>query len=202
VFELPAGASTIVALANFTGPNGNAPLGNLIADSHGNLFGTTNIGGAHGDGTVFELPAGSSTPITLVDFDGSNGEFPEAGLIADSHGNLFGTTPGGGANNSGDIFELARTNIAGDFDGNDIVDQVDYGLWRRTFGSTTNLAADGNDNGVIDAADYTVWRDHVGQVAGSGADARTNTAVPEPATPVLLLVATVTLWLRRRASVP
>ena len=57
------------------------------------------------DGTVFEIvkTAGgyASTPTTLVSFNGTNGERPEGGLIADSNGDLFGTT-----------FEAARTTMA------------------------------------------------------------------------------------------
>ena len=67
----------------------------LIADASGNLYGTTDSGGADGDGSVFELvrdptsPTGySSTPTTLVSFDGpGNGSGPLGGLIADASGN-------------------------------------------------------------------------------------------------------------------
>jgi hypothetical protein len=48
-------ASTPIILASFDGTNGAAPAGDLIADANGDLFGTTNIGGAYGYGTVFEI---------------------------------------------------------------------------------------------------------------------------------------------------
>ena len=52
----------------------------------------------------------ASTPTTLVNFDGANGEAPVAGLIADANGDLFGTTRTvGGANNVGTVFEIAKT---------------------------------------------------------------------------------------------
>ena len=70
------------------------PLAGLVEDSSGNLFGTTDDGGASGDGTVFELQPGSGTITTLASFNGTNGANPEAGLIEDSSGNLFGTTDG------------------------------------------------------------------------------------------------------------
>jgi uncharacterized repeat protein (TIGR03803 family) len=89
----------------------------LIADADGNLFGTTVFGGANGGGTVFEIAktaAGdASTPKSLVSFcalaNCTDGQRPEAGLIADADGNLFGTTVFGGANGGGTVFEIAKT---------------------------------------------------------------------------------------------
>ena len=80
------------------------PHGSLIADANGDLFGTTESGGASGDGTVFEIvnngtlsaPSYASTPTILVSFNGSNGAYPLGSLIADANGDLFGTTSGGG----------------------------------------------------------------------------------------------------------
>jgi uncharacterized repeat protein (TIGR03803 family) len=66
--------------------------------------------GSNAFGTVFEIAktaAGyASTPTTLVSFNGTNGAFPEAGLIADANGNLFGTAAGGGAYGLGTVFEI------------------------------------------------------------------------------------------------
>jgi hypothetical protein len=44
----------LTTLVSFNGTDGNNPLGSLIADAHGDLFGTTLYGGAYGDGRVFE----------------------------------------------------------------------------------------------------------------------------------------------------
>ncbi|MEM9914361.1 MAG: family 10 glycosylhydrolase [Planctomycetota bacterium] len=72
--------------------------------------------------------------------------------------------------------------LAGDYNGNGVVDAADYTVWADNFGSTLNLAADGNGDGVIDAADYTIWADNFGVSAGaSGA----TTLVPEPNTALL-----------------
>src|SRR5262249_47354629 len=64
----------------------------------GNLFGTTFVGGANNGGTVFEIvktAAGySSTPITLVNFNGTNRLKPQGSLITEPNGNLFGTPSG------------------------------------------------------------------------------------------------------------
>ena len=103
------------------GSDGAYPEAGLIADSNGNLYGTTRAGGASGVGTVFELmrPAtagGAWTETVLHAFTGgSDGAHPEAGLIADSKGNLYGTTAGGGGSGfgSGTVFELMPPATAG-----------------------------------------------------------------------------------------
>ena len=88
-------------------------MGGLIADSNGNLFGTTFGGGANGDGTVFEIvktPTGyAATPTTLVSFTDTNGALPDGSLIADSNGDLLGTTQSRGSPNDGTVFEIAKT---------------------------------------------------------------------------------------------
>jgi uncharacterized repeat protein (TIGR03803 family) len=98
---------SIITLASFDGTHGQTPLGGLIMDAGGNLYGTTEYGGASSDGTVFELAAGSGTITTLASFDGTNGSQPRAGLVMDGSGNLYGTTWGGGAHSLGTVFELA-----------------------------------------------------------------------------------------------
>jgi uncharacterized repeat protein (TIGR03803 family) len=78
-------ASTPTVLARFNGTNGANPVGGLITDAAGDLFGTTYYGGANGDGTVFEIAKASgsyaSTPTTLVSFNYTDGAYPVAGLI-------------------------------------------------------------------------------------------------------------------------
>jgi uncharacterized repeat protein (TIGR03803 family) len=108
VFEVAKGSGTITTLASFNGANGELPVGGLIMDSSGNLYGTTYEGGASGDGTVFELASGSSTITALVSFNGTNGQHPEGDLILNSSGNLYGTTEYGGASSDGTVFELAK----------------------------------------------------------------------------------------------
>jgi uncharacterized repeat protein (TIGR03803 family) len=91
---------TLKTLVNFsnTGTNASYPtFSSLIADAHGNLFGTTIQGGAgQGQGTVFEIVKHGSHyakhPTILVSFQGPDGNGPDGGVIIDAHGNLFGTT--------------------------------------------------------------------------------------------------------------
>jgi uncharacterized repeat protein (TIGR03803 family) len=111
-----AAGSTESVLHRFRGgKDGSAPFAGLIADNAGNLYGTTADGGAGscqgGCGTVFELSSaagGRWTETVLYSFTGgSDGAFPEGGLIFDTAGNLYGTTIHGGASEDGTIFQLA-----------------------------------------------------------------------------------------------
>ena len=112
VFELiKASGYALSTLATFTSATGKNPDGGLIMDSAGNLFGTTDVGGSSNDGTVFELVKGASgyTLQTVSTFTGANGSTPYDGLVADSSGNLFGTTTLGGAGNNGTVFEVTNS---------------------------------------------------------------------------------------------
>jgi uncharacterized repeat protein (TIGR03803 family) len=115
VFEIvktPTGYSdTPGTVVYFTGVNGSSPTGSLIADSNGDLFGTTEQGGANfelNDGTVFEITrTGDSS--TLVSFNGADGLGPGGNLLLDGNGDLFGTTAAGGAHDGGTVFEIKKT---------------------------------------------------------------------------------------------
>ena len=107
VYEITADTHTLITLANFDGAGGGfKPVGDLVRDKNGDLFGVTQFGGANGKGTIFEVVAGSGKVTTLTSFDGPHGSEPLAGLLLDAQGNLFGTTSAGGANDLGTIFEL------------------------------------------------------------------------------------------------
>jgi uncharacterized repeat protein (TIGR03803 family) len=114
VFELTRGADgvwTESILHSFAknGVDGYAPLGGVIFDRAGDLYGTTTRGGANDSGTAFELTPGSGgvwTETILYNFDGGLTGGPYAAMIFDAHGNLYGTTLGGGVNNDGTVFEI------------------------------------------------------------------------------------------------
>jgi uncharacterized repeat protein (TIGR03803 family) len=91
----PAGQETV--LYSFTGGvDGGVPYGGVIRDSTGNLYGTTALGGAAGQGVVYKLdPSGNETVLHSFT-GGADGGFPMAGVIRDSRGNLYGTTYEGG----------------------------------------------------------------------------------------------------------
>jgi uncharacterized repeat protein (TIGR03803 family) len=116
VFELTpkAGGWTEKVLHTFNnnGKDGGNPAGGLIFDSAGNLYGATAGGGVYGSGTVFELApktGGGWTEKVLHSFNnnGKDGTAPQAGVIFDAVGNLYGTCSTGGAYGIGTVFELA-----------------------------------------------------------------------------------------------
>ena len=100
------GAKTIARLASFNGANGDNPRCGVVLDSHGNLFGTTEYGGANYQGNVYEIVHGSKTITNLLSFNGKNGSVPEVALALNSLGDLFGTTSSGGADGDGTVFDL------------------------------------------------------------------------------------------------
>ena len=121
VFELTRNSDGIwkdTVIHTFTGADGGVPLGTLIFDQAGNLYGTTRQGGAHQSGTVFKLAPGTSgswTETVLYSFcslsNCSDGAVPFSSLIFDQAGNLYGTTVEGGSSSAcnggcGTAFEL------------------------------------------------------------------------------------------------
>lgn len=124
VFELTpdsSGGYTESVLYAFTaGSDGASPEAGLIMDHSGDIYGTTAAGGqvgcVTGCGTVFKLApdgTGSYTESILHAFtDGSDGANPEAGLIMDGAGNLYGTAMSGGIGD-GVVFELVPNGSGG-----------------------------------------------------------------------------------------
>jgi len=93
--------------------DGSYPASGVVFDTAGNLYGTTFSGGDYGGGTVFELMPnnGMWTEKVLHSFgEGNDGTGPEAGLVIDANGNLYGTTFFGGAYHGGMVFELMPNN--------------------------------------------------------------------------------------------
>jgi uncharacterized repeat protein (TIGR03803 family) len=102
-------ARRFVVLHRFNGTDGSGPLGPLVQDAVGNLYGETEIGGSDSDGVVFELsPHGSRwTETVLHNFSyGTDGSTPLGGLTLDDQGNLYGTEFSG-ASSGGGVFELS-----------------------------------------------------------------------------------------------
>jgi uncharacterized repeat protein (TIGR03803 family) len=145
VFELTPGTNGTWAFMQLHGFNDNghdgvSPLAALTLDAAGNLYGTTSAGGAHKYGIVFELTPGSNgkwTEIILHTFNPANGHdgaAPDAPIVIDSNGNLFGTTASGGKNEFyGVVFELTLDSV---------------GKWQQNI---LHAFADGHDGGEPNA---------------------------------------------------
>lgn len=109
--------------------DGLQPVGALVADQNGNLYGATAFGGEFGGGTIFQLqpqPSGSWTESIIYNFCSvivnricADGQEPQAGLALDPLGNLYGTTYAGGdectftGGGCGTVFRLAPPSGAG-----------------------------------------------------------------------------------------
>jgi uncharacterized repeat protein (TIGR03803 family) len=152
-----ARAQTFNSLASFDGTDGYESFSWLAQGTDGNLYGTTELGGISGDGTVFKLtPEGALT--TMHNFcslaNCADGSSPYAGLILAADGDFYGTTAYGGANGCGTVFKITTQ-------GN-----------LTTLYSFCSLAngADGNNpnTGVLQATDGNFYGTTVGGGAGYG----------------------------------
>lgn len=113
VYEFGPGAGGFLTLHTFCGGEGQDP-GSPLTLHGGNIFGSTSIGGAYGQGIVFELqhysPKKGWMEKTAYNFcaleNCSDGANPLGGLIFDEARNAYGTTLNGGANDKGTVFKL------------------------------------------------------------------------------------------------
>lgn len=111
VYNLSAGG-TYTVLAEFSGISGARPgahpAGGLVRHADGNLYGTTEFGGANDFGTAFRLtPAGAFTSLRA--FADPSGSQPAGSLAAGADGALYGTTAAGGNTGLGTVFRLTAT---------------------------------------------------------------------------------------------
>ena len=174
-----AQAQTFKVIHSFTGgSDGGNPLDGFIADSAGNLYGTTNAGGASGYGVVFKITKSGVQSVLYSFVGGTDGEFPEGGLIRDKVGNLYGTTTaGGGVENSGIVFMVSAAGV----------EQVLYTFTGGTNGATpqaglaidaegnlygTTTAGGANGNGIVFKLTKkgTQWTETVLYTFGTGTD--------------------------------
>jgi uncharacterized repeat protein (TIGR03803 family) len=115
VFKVqPDGTKTLYQFQG--GTDGYGPMGTLVLDSGGNLYGTTTLGGVQcngiqfGCGTVFELTAGGQESVLYAFQGGADGDEPFSGVIADGSGNLYGTTVDGGVPGCcGTVFKISTS---------------------------------------------------------------------------------------------
>jgi uncharacterized repeat protein (TIGR03803 family) len=119
VFELTPGGGqwNETQLWKFSGiSDGASPSSGLLLTPGGQLLGETYSGSNYGqNGTVYELTpnGGTYNLASLSNFLNTDGEYPKAGLVSDTHRNLYGTTAGGGSAGLGAVFELSPANGGG-----------------------------------------------------------------------------------------
>lgn len=119
IFRLDA-TGTLHFLHTFTGgTDGGNPIGPLVQDAAGNLYGVTQSGGdltcpeffltqGAGCGVVFKIAADHTFTVLHTFAGGSDGAVPQGGLLLDKSGNLFGTTAEGGIAENGTVYEIAK----------------------------------------------------------------------------------------------
>jgi uncharacterized repeat protein (TIGR03803 family) len=155
----PSGSGwTENTLFNF-GDNGNGdfPIGGLIFDQAGNLYGTNSDAGTNSGGTAFEVTLSNST-WTLNTIYGFTGPFngrcgPWGSLIMDGAGNLYGTTRCDGAHEFGSVFKLTNTggswtysslhDFTGGSDGGYPISNVVFDASGNIYGTAYQGGADG-----------------------------------------------------------
>jgi uncharacterized repeat protein (TIGR03803 family) len=90
-------SGNVTVLHDFSGgTDASNPYGNLVLDAAGNLYGTTDLGGTFGAGTIFKVDTTGNETVLYNFTGGSDGSEPESGLAWDTSGNLYGTTSSGG----------------------------------------------------------------------------------------------------------
>jgi uncharacterized repeat protein (TIGR03803 family) len=106
-------------LHQFTGgADGFSPLGSLIADANGNLYGVAQVGGdfncsvdpfeGEGCGTVFRIAKNKTFTVLHAFHGGTDGQIPQAGLVLDqATGNLYGSATGGNKSGNGLVFQIS-----------------------------------------------------------------------------------------------
>jgi hypothetical protein len=176
------------------GNDGYFPVGGVIMDTGGNLYGTTGLGGAFTLGTTFELAAPSTsggkwTESILWNFgNGADGSGP-AGLIMDTGGALYGTTHAGGPFDTeqffysgGTAFKLTPPSTSGD-------NWTESILWGFNHGSdaynpSSGLIADnsGNFYGTTDSGGANTVGGTVFELSPGGPPTPTPIFTPTPTT--------------------
>jgi uncharacterized repeat protein (TIGR03803 family) len=180
VFKVdPTGGTTVLYSFSGTTADGKYPEGSLVMDAAGNLYGTTSGGGTsgaacngYGCGTVYMLdPTGKET--VLYNFSGGvDGATPNAGLVRDAAGNLYGTTYLGGAYDWGTAFMVdasGNETVLHSFngatgDGGDVIG----GLIRDTAGNLYGMTQGGGISGCT--PDLNIGCGTIYQITPTGAE--------------------------------
>jgi uncharacterized repeat protein (TIGR03803 family) len=112
IFEVTPSTGTEKILYSFAGgSDGSEPIGGLVFDGQGNLYGTTVAGGTYNNGTVFELPAGGTEKVIYTFLGGNDGASPYGTLVINAQNQLVGTTSAGGMEDAGTVFAVTPAGV-------------------------------------------------------------------------------------------
>jgi autotransporter-associated beta strand protein len=175
------GGASFNATSHFGVEISGSTVDKLIADS-------LNIA----SGAILDvLPLGNVTAgqYTIAEFGSRTGTFtlnaPAGFSVAYNANNIMLTAPN------------ISVGVAGDYNGNGVVDAADYTYWRDRLGQNLTLPqSDPNDtDGVVTTAEYNFWKSRFGATSGSASSSLSgNQAIPEPASLALSMLAVVA-WL-------
>src|ERR1035438_2573629 len=104
--QAPRSAETVLFNFANVAPKGANPYAGVIRDSDGNLYGTTSSGGTASAGVVYKVNLAGHVTVLYSFKGGTDGSFPQAGVIRDSAGTLYGVTESGGTANAGTVYKL------------------------------------------------------------------------------------------------
>jgi uncharacterized repeat protein (TIGR03803 family) len=158
VFMLDATGTETVLYTFAGGRDGGDPLGGLVRDPAGNLYGANSSGGDDfcSCGTVFRLdPTGKETVLHRFTGYPGDGASPWAGMVRDRAGSLYGTTNGGGAYGDGIVFKLDATGetvlhtFTGGGDGSDSLGDLILDGAGNLYGTTFLGGRGGLDGGGV-----------------------------------------------------
>ena len=187
IYELsPAGTGgwTEKVIYSFAGgADGSYPNGPLTFDTAGNLYGTTVLGGAHNQGTIFELSpigGGGWTESVILACSLASGERPTGGVVFDSAGNLYTTASTGGSSDAGTVLRLKLVSgvwhagvihtFLGSADGSEPLSGLTF-QYPRLYGTTQTGGSIGNGTAfVLVPRSGGAWTKHVLHNFGAFAD--------------------------------
>jgi len=108
VYKLSKSGKETVLYSFTGGSDGGTPLFGLTRDTAGNIYGTTELGGDSGVGTVFELSKSGKETVLHSFTGGTDGCYPVGGLLRDTSGNWYGTAEECGASGVGTLFKISK----------------------------------------------------------------------------------------------
>lgn len=188
--------------SGFATPDSTSKLYIFDADNNFSLVNEVDLSGSLGQATAREMALDADGNLFIGGFGGVISYVEDAvGLAAtladDTSHTWFDSTLNSSFNGLDVGFGGAAPGLPGDYNGDGVVSNADYNLWKSQFGTAGSLQNETATLGVVDAADYTAWRDHQTSALPGGGSL---SAVPEPTSLVLLMLGLTGMVIGRRAS--